>query len=74
MPDSIKQAVTDEVQSMLQDQAIEEVLHLSAPGFFHHPFAVEKPDGRHRPIADLRPLNKLLTYEHFQMESIKTLR
>ena len=74
MPDSIKQAVTDEVQSMLQDQAIEEVLPLSAPGFFHHPFAVEKPDGRHRPIADLRPLNKLLTYEHFQMESIKTLR
>ena len=67
-------AVSDEIESMLSDQAIVRVSDRNAPGFFHHTFAVDKPDGRHRPIADLRRLNEFLAYEHFQMESMRTVR
>ena len=74
MPIHQTKAIQEEIHELLLNQAIEPVSDLSQPGFFHHPFAIEKPDGRHRPISDLRPLNQWLRYEHFQMESIKSVR
>ena len=37
-------------------------------------FVIPKKDGRQRPVVDLRELNGHLTYQHFKMESLHTVR
>ena len=33
-----------------------------------------KKTGGHRPIVNLKPLNKFIVYEHFKMENLETVR
>lgn len=37
-------------------------------------FAIPKKSGGHRPIINLKPLNRFVEYEHFKMESLKSVK
>ncbi len=65
----------DEVEAMLQKQAIERVTsqHRST-GFFSRLFLVRKKTGGWRPIIDLSQLNKSIVSTHFKMETLDKVR
>ena len=64
--------VDTEVQEMLLKGAIEEVVPV--PGqYVSSIFSVSKKDGGSRPVINLKQLNHLVLYEHFQMEGLGTL-
>ena len=63
--------VDEEVESLLNKGAIEEV-PASEPGYFSHLFCVPKPDGKWRPILNLKKLNSNhLEVPHFRMDTIR---
>ena len=67
-------ALRQEVQSLLQKQAVEIVTHVHAPAFYSHLFVVPKPGGRWRPVIDLSQLNRMLCIPRFRMETARALR
>ena len=67
-------ALRNEVQALLQKQAIEPVIHPDTPGFYSHLFVVPKPGGRWRPVIDLSRLNRMLVIPRFKMETARALR
>ena len=62
-----------EVESLLKKGAIEEITD-GSDGFICSFFCVPKKTGGHRPIVNLKPLNKFIVYEHFKMENLETVR
>jgi len=57
------------IESLLEKGAIEEVKDPSSPGFYSSTFLIPKPNGSVRKIINLKPLNRLVTGQHFSMES-----
>ena len=68
-----KHIIQAEIASMLEKQAIEEVFPPYGPGFYSRLFVVPKPNGKWRPIIDLKALNDLILIPKFQMESIQSI-
>jgi hypothetical protein len=66
------QVLAEEIQSLLEKDAIEPVDPLS-PGYYSTFFVVPKRDGGHRPILNLKPLNKFVVYKKFRMETAKSV-
>jgi hypothetical protein len=73
MSEEMQAACKTEVESLLKKGAIEESTDGSA-GFVCSFFCVPKKTGGHRPIVNLKPLNKFIVYEHFKMENLETVR
>ena len=56
--------IMEEIQKMLQKNAIEKV-QPEKDQFLSHSFLRPKKDGTNRPVFNLRSLNKFVQYEHF---------
>ncbi|KAM9954732.1 hypothetical protein ACTFIW_003332 [Dictyostelium discoideum] len=68
--------ITNEVQDLLLDDAIEQVLpnRYSKRVFYSNVFTVPKPGTNlHRPVLDLKRLNTYIKNQSFKMEGIKNL-
>ena len=71
----VEQKVLDqEVQELLDKQAVHQISASDTAGFISSLFVVPKKDGGNRPVVNLKPLNQFLVYEHFKMEGIHMLR
>ena len=71
----VDQKVLDqEVQELLDKQAVHQISASDTAGFISSLFVVPKKDGGNRPVVNLKPLNQFLVYEHFKMEGIHMLR
>ena len=71
--DTEKQMITDEVDKLLKKGAIVEV-ESCANEFISNIFLVPKKTGDKRPVINLRYLNKFVSYFHFKMETIETVK
>ncbi|KAL0839475.1 hypothetical protein ABMA28_016184 [Loxostege sticticalis] len=65
-------AMTETIEK-LKGQKILERPPVQDAGFYSKMFLVKKPDGSHRPIFDLRNLNKFVSISHFQLVSQVTV-
>lgn len=63
----------NEVRDLLEKGAVVEV-DVNSPGFVSPIFAITKQSGGFRPIFNLKCLNQWITYEHFKMEGVKTIK
>ena len=68
-----RQVLLQEIQSLLDKEAIEVVSDRS-PGFYSHLFTVPKRSGGFRPVVDLKRLNKFIHCPHFHMETDRAIR
>lgn len=68
-----KKALDAEIEKMLAKDAIEEATRDESQ-FTGHMFLRPKKDGSFRPIFNLKPLNRYITYQHFKMEGMPTLK
>ena len=64
--------VDTEVKSLLQIGAIVESEH-EPDEFISTLFIVPKPNGKYRPVINLRYLNEFVHYEHFKQETFKVV-
>ena len=65
----------EEVAALLEKQAIMEIPVQELPNsFLSELFVIPKPNGKWRPIIDLRELNHFVEAPHFKMEGIQTMR
>jgi len=62
-----------EILTLLEKEAIEEVLDISSPGFYSRLFVVPKPNSKWRPIIDLKALNQYLKIPKFSMENLQSI-
>ena len=60
--------MADEISKLVQKGAITQLANPHQQTFVSRIFLVPKKDGSHRPIVDLRGLNKFIRWEHFKME------
>jgi hypothetical protein len=67
-------ALRQEVQALLEKQAIEIVKNATLPAFYSHLFVVAKPGGKWRPVIDLSVLNTHISAPYFRMETARALR
>ncbi|XP_069829439.1 uncharacterized protein [Dendropsophus ebraccatus] len=66
-------ALSLEVQSLLDKRVLIPVPEAEyGRGFYSTLFLVRKPNGSFRTIINLKPLNKVLSYERFKMESVSS--
>lgn len=69
-----QQFISEEVQSLLEKNAIEPVpSDQIGQGFYSTFFLVPKKDGGFRPILNLRVLNTYLDVPHFKMETLRNI-
>ena len=61
-----------EIQKMLDKRAIEEVVS-PGPGYYSRLFVVPKPNGKWRPIIDLKRLNRMTVIPKFKMETVQSV-
>ena len=73
LPNENMSILLQEVDTLLQKQAIEKVDHNLNQGFYSTFFLVPKKTGGVRPVINLRPLNMYLRTQHFKMDSMKTV-
>ena len=67
-----KELVTNKIKTLLEKGAIIRLnFHLKTKknNLFQIFFIVPKPNGKFRPVINLRQLNKFVTYRHFKQES-----
>ena len=73
--DPVKQAfMEEEIASLLQKDALEEVLDTNSQGLYSRMFLVTKKNWDWRPIIDLSVLNTYLKTQTFKMESADSIR
>ena len=65
--------VSTEVQAMIEKRAIS-VVQPDQRGFVSQIFLVPKKDGGHRPVVNLKALNKFIVEEHFKMEGFHMVK
>ena len=70
----LENCMAEEVSKLVQKGAVSLVDHPEPDSFVSRMFLVPKGDGSHRPIIDLRELNKFIRWEHFKMEGIHLLK
>ena len=63
--------IQEEVGKLIQKGAIAPVNPIQ---FVSHIFVVPKKDGTHRPVINLKALNKFLKYQHFKMEGLQLIK
>jgi ribonuclease HI len=64
----------EQFQDLIQKQVLEEVPGpYYGPSYFSLIFMVPKPNGKWRPIIDLKKLNKHIFCPHFKMETVETI-
>ena len=73
MSAELDKAFDDEVISLLEKRTIKEI-YFEDGFFWSSVFAIPKKTGGFCPIFNLRRLNYHIFYEHFQMESLDSLR
>ncbi|XP_018409532.1 PREDICTED: breast cancer type 2 susceptibility protein [Nanorana parkeri] len=67
--------MTSAIQKLLHQEVICSVpVMKEKTGFYSHVFLRKKPSGGFRVILNLKPLNKVVRYKRFRMESIYTIR
>ena len=65
--------INSEIKEMLRKGAIQQVK--SEPGeFLSNLFLVNKKDGGHRPVINLKFLNSFIPYQHFKMEGMHLIK
>ena len=69
-----EEALDKEVFSMLEKKAIQVVRTPDQGRVFSHLFVTPKKDGGFRPIINLRKVNAVIPYQHFQMEGLKNVQ
>ena len=74
MPAAEEQAIQDEVEALLQKEAVSMVPASTPGGLVSSLFVVPKAGRKLRPVIDLRNLNQYVPYQHFKMEGIGSLR
>ena len=62
-----------EISTLLQKGTIEPVLFPISPGFYSRLFLVPKPEGKWRPIIDLKALNFYLKVPKLKVESLQSI-
>ena len=65
--------ISGEIEALLNKGAVYEV-STDTEGFYSRIFVVPQKGGKHRPVINLRPLNRFLVYQHFKMEGIQLVR
>ena len=65
--------VHKEIMEMVNKEALEEVKFPYGKGFYSRIFVVPKPNGKWRPIIDLKSLNNYVKIPTFKMESIQSV-
>ena len=68
-----QESVQVEVDKMILQGAIHPVTNTEG-GFVSSIFLVDKKDGGHRPVINLKNLNSFVDFQHFKMEGIHMLR
>ena len=68
-----KKVLLEEVQSLLQKHAIEEVLDQTQVGYYSMYFLVPKKTGDLRPILNLKPINHTIHKTSFKMETLQSI-
>ena len=66
--------IKQEVQMLLQKQAIQVVADKSSPGYYSRVFLVQKKNGKWRCIIDLSQLNLMVQLSRFKMETVASLK
>ena len=69
-----QESVQVEVDKMILQGAIHPVTSNTEGGFVSSIFLVDKKDGGHRPVINLKNLNSFVDFQHFKMEGIHMLR
>jgi hypothetical protein len=64
----------EEIDALLEKQAIVHLVPPLGPGFYSSVFVVPKKDGGWRPIINLKNLNNHIHSPHFKMENISNLK
>ena len=68
-----KQVLLEEVQTLLQKQAIEQVQGRTQEGYYSMYFLVPKKTGDLRPILNLKPINHTIHKTSFKMETLQSI-
>ena len=69
-----QESVQVEVDKMILQGAIHPVTSNTEEGFVSSIFLVDKKDGGHRPVINLKNLNSFVDFQHFKVEGIYMLR
>ena len=64
----------EEIDILLQKQAVERVQNLGAHGFYSRIFLVPKKNGKLCPVINLSLLNRYIKKQSFKMETVKSVR
>ena len=70
----LEACMAEEISKLVQKGAITQLARPHQQTFVSRIFLVPKKDGSHRPIVDLRELNKFIRWEHFKMEGIHLVK
>ena len=62
--------IREEIENLLNKQAVERVQNPGTPGFYSHIFLVQKKNGKLRLIIDLSLLNRYIKKQSFKMETV----
>ena len=68
-----KNLISQEIGELLKKGAISLVKPITNQ-FISNLFLVDKKDGSHRPVINLKNLNKSIPYQHFKMEGLHSLK
>ena len=75
LPQELERSMAGEFSKLLEKGAITPVAPTyPIDSFVSKMFLVPRKDGSHRPIIDLRELNRSIQWEHFKMEGIHLLK
>lgn len=69
----LREVLGDQVQTLLEKEAIELVRKTQSMGFYSHVFLVRKKSGKMRPVVNLRALNAFLKVSKFKMETARSI-
>ena len=64
----------EEIAELLKKRAVEKVRNQGTLGFYSRLFLVLKKNGKLRPVIDLSLLNQYINKQHFEMETVKSVR
>ena len=74
MSQSSSPFLREEIENLLNKQAVERVQNPETPGFYSWIFLVPKKNGKFHLILDLSLLNRYIEKQAFKMETVKSVR